>query len=473
MDSLVSVPPNESDSVSKTHHGKPQKPGRISPARLEANRRNAQKSTGPKTPEGKAIARQNPLKHGLSGAGFVVHPLDEEPLRIRLEDWTRDLDPQDSVEGWMVGRASLASVRVDRCAVVERACQVNRIKNAANDWLKNARCLAEDYSRGLESKPQATLSILLGRAIGCEWLIAAWDEIGQTLQTRGFLSEQDLNRALRLLGQSSPPQATAAGPLVPIWAAGLVLQSRLDLDEVDRFRGRSTAKLPPRERQAECRKDLPALEEARTTWTNLIQSERDHLSQRAQVLWTDVDGPERQNAEERALFDPSETAEKMARYEKSNSSEVHRFLNTLSHKRKEESYRAERRAASSERRRTFRKKVAKEVIALLKSRRSRREEETNGAASRLATVLSNGNGKPDESAAEPFVMPKPLSERMAESVVGNGAEMAPSTSQPPAPAVQKEAKATVSDVLTSSPSACSGESPGGAAASACVAERAT
>ncbi|HEV3168157.1 MAG TPA: hypothetical protein VGZ22_29405, partial [Isosphaeraceae bacterium] len=88
-------------------------------------------------------------------------------------------------------------------------------------------------------------------------------------------------------------------------------------------------------------------------------------------------------------------------------------------------------------------------------------------------VLSNGNGKPDESAAEPFVMPKPLSERMAESVVGNGAEMAPSTSQPPAPAVEKEANATVSDVLTSSPSACSGESPGGEAASACVAERAT
>ncbi|HEV3163628.1 MAG TPA: hypothetical protein VGZ22_06280, partial [Isosphaeraceae bacterium] len=209
--------------------------------------------------------------------------------------------------------------------------------------------------------------------------------------------------------------------------------------------------------------------------TNLIQSERDHLSQRAQVLWTDVDGPERQNAEERALFDPSETAEKMARYEKSNSSEVHRFLNMLSHKRKEEGNRAERRVASSERRRTFRKKLAKEVIALLKDRRSRRENEAKVSANRLATVPSNGNGngKPDASAAEPFVMPKPLAERMTDSVVGNGAEMAPSTSQPPAPAVQKEAKATVSDVLTSSPSACSGESPGGPAASASGADSAT
>ena len=31
----------------------------------EANRRNAEQSTGPKTAEGKAIAAQNSLRHGL------------------------------------------------------------------------------------------------------------------------------------------------------------------------------------------------------------------------------------------------------------------------------------------------------------------------------------------------------------------------------------------------------------------------
>lgn len=37
----------------------------ISERRLEANRRNARRSTGPKTPRGKHFAARNAIKHGL------------------------------------------------------------------------------------------------------------------------------------------------------------------------------------------------------------------------------------------------------------------------------------------------------------------------------------------------------------------------------------------------------------------------
>src|SRR3990172_5630748 len=50
-----------------------------SQARMEANRRNAQKSTGPKTPEGKARVCLNALKHGIR-ARAIVDQLQRTPL---------------------------------------------------------------------------------------------------------------------------------------------------------------------------------------------------------------------------------------------------------------------------------------------------------------------------------------------------------------------------------------------------------
>ena len=54
---------------------------------IEANRRNAQRSTGPTTPEGKARSAQNSLTHGLTAASVVISIEDRgdyEELRARL-----------------------------------------------------------------------------------------------------------------------------------------------------------------------------------------------------------------------------------------------------------------------------------------------------------------------------------------------------------------------------------------------------
>ena len=47
----------------------------ISENRIEANRRNARNSTGPKTAEGKAMSRMNGFKHGIFAREVVPPPV--------------------------------------------------------------------------------------------------------------------------------------------------------------------------------------------------------------------------------------------------------------------------------------------------------------------------------------------------------------------------------------------------------------
>ena len=56
--------------------------------RLEANRANAKRSTGPTTEPGKARSKMNALKHGLSAKAVVIEgedPREFEALRAGLE----------------------------------------------------------------------------------------------------------------------------------------------------------------------------------------------------------------------------------------------------------------------------------------------------------------------------------------------------------------------------------------------------
>ncbi|HUQ95404.1 MAG TPA: hypothetical protein VM120_27240 [Bryobacteraceae bacterium] len=53
-------------------------PEATSQARLDANRINAAKSTGPKTDRGKASSAQNGVKHGLSCRRLIVRPDEKE-----------------------------------------------------------------------------------------------------------------------------------------------------------------------------------------------------------------------------------------------------------------------------------------------------------------------------------------------------------------------------------------------------------
>ena len=60
-------------------------PGRSSARKAESNRRNAQKSTGPRTAQGKANSRLNALKHGLLASNATIAVIEGRAHRKEFE----------------------------------------------------------------------------------------------------------------------------------------------------------------------------------------------------------------------------------------------------------------------------------------------------------------------------------------------------------------------------------------------------
>jgi hypothetical protein len=101
-------------------------------AQILANRRNAEKSTGPQTPKGKAAASQNAVKHGLLGKRDVIRTEDQGEFDSHREQMLAELNPAGPMETVLAERIVSLSWRLKR---------VERMQNEALDCL-----LAEDAS---------------------------------------------------------------------------------------------------------------------------------------------------------------------------------------------------------------------------------------------------------------------------------------------------------------------------------------
>ena len=94
-----------------------------SPARIAANRRNAQRSTGPRTREGKERSARNAMRHGILADKYVIAK-DEETrqqfaaLHLRL---TQHFLPANIMETILVERIAISYWRMRRLALAEGA----------------------------------------------------------------------------------------------------------------------------------------------------------------------------------------------------------------------------------------------------------------------------------------------------------------------------------------------------------------
>ena len=87
---------------------------------IAANRRNARRSTGPKTAAGKAASSANALRHGLAAARAVVLPDEDADAYERLRQGViADLDPAGALQEALAQRIVVLLWRLDRAARLE------------------------------------------------------------------------------------------------------------------------------------------------------------------------------------------------------------------------------------------------------------------------------------------------------------------------------------------------------------------
>ncbi len=122
----------------------------VSPKQLAANRRNAQKSTGPRTTEGRAASRLNALKHGILSREVLVRGQylkeDEKELEALHQRFHEDLEPEGPLEEMLVDQIVTAQWRLRRALTSESgeiALSVDgghrrrdRFPNPVVQWLK-------------------------------------------------------------------------------------------------------------------------------------------------------------------------------------------------------------------------------------------------------------------------------------------------------------------------------------------------
>ena len=86
---------------------------------IQANRKNARKSTGPKSAGGKALSSRNALKHGVLSQRAVADHEDRDAYEALLAQLIEEHAPESSLECTLVERLSILIWREKRLAEAE------------------------------------------------------------------------------------------------------------------------------------------------------------------------------------------------------------------------------------------------------------------------------------------------------------------------------------------------------------------
>jgi|GEM_PF-561330 len=327
-------------------------------AQIEANRRNAQRSTWPKTQRGKIRARRNAVTHGMT-ARIIMPVLPQEDPK-ELEDKTQQaitaIKPRDLLELDLVCRAVRLSGELDRAERVATAHLAHRVRMAARSGpetvsaceLKKVHELGSKlfYKAGIgpgyssataDDYPAVIVRRLEESAEGCRWLLARWAELLNVIDCKAAWGDPEIIRFVGLMGKRGI-EAHFDPELNSLFHAFDALGNRighkfwnhrrdgLPLGYIGGFQFVSYREIAP-----------PPSDE--TAALSLIRSVIERHVGRLEELLAEHEEIEAEEAAERydrAALDCSPAFERHRRYQSARHRELMRTLETLRKMRKEE-----------------------------------------------------------------------------------------------------------------------------------------
>ena len=166
-------------------------------AQILANQSNAQKSTGPRTAEGKAAVARNATKHGLFARKDVVISENQADFDALRDDMLAELGPVGAVEGILAERIVSLAWRLRRAARMQDEVIDVRIKDEIN-------CSRPILSKSLVTGQPCRLSKNTKRCYDDLVLgvIAKWDFEGDRVLERLSMYERRFEASLfRTMGE--------------------------------------------------------------------------------------------------------------------------------------------------------------------------------------------------------------------------------------------------------------------------------
>ena len=298
--------------------------------KIDTNRANAQKSTGPKTASGKERSRANALKHGLTGAGVVVPPEDFDRFERRANLWAQEIHAETDLDRFLMRKAALSSVRMERCTRAETAQLDEKRERAIYEWLERKdEGRVEDSFAKLDVRPAQITAFLHRSILGCEAMVWRWDRMRYELERNGNWGIINAAKSLRLLGIPGEPPASEGSRGSELWGtcfAVAIGNNQYGPEMFERFIGIAS---PTPIEFAEAVAALPPPEEGNATLMGLCDAEIERLTRLRDAMWADLGGPEFERVVALAEFDDGEGGQLRRRYETANSSELHRAIDQV------------------------------------------------------------------------------------------------------------------------------------------------